>query len=231
MTIHSGAYQRYQRSKILRPYLSGTNEDLFLKQVVTGEAPDMDTFEVPVKYDLLQHSEFLRLVVDPRDEEDVSGILNVFQDCKRATNGNCLLAWNITFDPPGQHRLRASLFCPGPRMSKHWEFLGPTLPFNSSNIFQFDPFYAEFDDSGAILYAKVAMTNMAYSIEVTTPAGAHIKTITGSTSNGIIEAHWDLIDEHGNKYTNDFDSAFHVVLPDGTTETNSTPEIHSRKLP
>jgi hypothetical protein len=59
-----------------------------------------------------------------------------------------------------------------------------------------------------------------------TSAGVHIRTITGSTSNGIIEEHWDLTDNHGNKVTNtSFNSEFHVTLPDGTT--NSDSETHA----
>jgi hypothetical protein len=39
--------------------------------------------------------------------------------------------------------------------------------------------------------------------------------MSGSTSNGIINLHWDLIDERGQKYTNSsLDSVFNVTLPD-----------------
>jgi hypothetical protein len=75
---------------------------------------------------------------------------------------------------------------------------------------------------GAILYAKVPKTNATYSIELKTISGGHLKTITGSTTNGEIEAHWNLTDEHGNKVTNDsFNAVFNVTLPDGTSQTKS----------
>ena len=228
--MNSDAYQQNHKKKVLGFYLSGTNKDLTLKQVITGGEPDCATFEVPVKYDLLKYPNYLRLIVDPWNEEDRSGKGGEFQECNRATNGNCLLVWGTTFDPPGQHHLRASLFCPGPRITKWLMFLGPILPFYSSNTVQFSAFYSSYNDRGAILHAKVAKTNVTYSIELTTPAGVHIRTITGSTSNGIIEEHWDLTDDHGNKYTNgSFNSDFHITLPDGTSETNATSKIQGQR--
>jgi hypothetical protein len=210
----------------LKPYLSGINENLALKQIITGEEPDIITFEVPVKYDLMKYPNDLHLVVDPQENDDRSGKGGEFQECDRATNGNCLLAWNTTFDPPGQHYLRANLYCHGTRMENGLFFNGPILPFYSSNLMQFDPFYSEYDDNrGAILYAKVAKTNVNYSIELKTSAGFHIKTIAGSTSNGIIEEHWNLTDDYGNKVTNDsFESEFHVTLPD--ENSNSVLKVH-----
>jgi hypothetical protein len=228
--MSSDAYQKYHKQKVLRPFLSGTNENLELKQVITGEEPDIATFEVPVKYDLVEKPNpgCLRLVVDPRDGDDRAGGGGEFQDCSRATNGNCLFSWNTTFDPPGQHHLRANLYCPGTRKENGLHIDGPILPFYSSNTVQFDPFFSEFDDRGAILYAKVAKTNLTYTIELKTSAGVHIRTITGSTSNGIIEEHWDLTDDHGNKVTNtSFKSEFHVTLPGETT--NSVSETHVGK--
>lgn len=224
----SKTYQQFHNRKVLKPYLSGTNETLTLKQITTDEEPAIATFEVPVKYDSLKQPGCLRLVVDPRDGDDREGGGGEFQDCSRATNGNCLLSWDTTFDPPGQHHLRANLYCPGTRKENGLHFNGPILPFYSSNALQFDPFFSEYDNQGAILYAKVAKTNLTYKIELKTPTGVHIKTITGSTSNGIIEEHWNLTDDRGNKITNDsFQAEFRVLLRGETT--NSVQVIHGRE--
>jgi hypothetical protein len=228
MIISSDGYQQYHKQKALRPFLSGTNRNLELKQVITGEEPDIATFEVPAKYDLLKYPNQLHLVVDPQDEDRSSGKGGEFQDCSRATNGNCLLEWNTTFDPPGQHHLRANLYCFGTTKENGLFIDGPILPFYSSNTVQFDPFYSDYDDRGAILYGKVAKTNVTYSIELKTPDGIHIRTITGGTSNGIIEEHWDLTDDHGNKVTNaSFNADFHVMLPGEST--NSVSKTHAEK--
>ena len=66
LITNSDIYQKHQQAKILRSYLSGTNQDLVLKRVITSEEPDIVTFEVPVKYGLLHSPDFLRLVVDAR---------------------------------------------------------------------------------------------------------------------------------------------------------------------
>jgi len=88
--------------------------------------------------------------------------------------------------------------------------------FNSTNICQFDPFYSEFTDSGATLYAKTpACPNANYTIELQTESGAHIKTITGSTSSGEISESWDLTDDSGNPVTNEtVNAVFNVTLLD-----------------
>ncbi|MGA2801054.1 MAG: hypothetical protein ABSE97_01570 [Verrucomicrobiota bacterium] len=220
--ISSDAYQQYHRKKVLNSYLSGTNENLFLKQVITGEEPAIATFEVPVKYDLLKYPEYLHLVVDPRDNEDHSGKGGEFQECNRATNGNSLLLWNTTFDPPGQHTLQAQLSLPEKEKSRRtFEVRGPVVPFYSSNICQFDPMYSYFNSRGAILHAKLPEPNGIYTVELKSPTGEHIKTLAGTTSNGVINVKWDLKDDHGNKCTNDsFKAIFNVTLPDsGRSQT------------
>ncbi|MSU58078.1 MAG: hypothetical protein EXS35_07850 [Pedosphaera sp.] len=108
----------------------------------------------------------------------------------------------------------------------HWqgeqrEVRGPLATFVSTNICQFDPFYSQFDPKGATLYAKLPESNGTYTIELKSPNGELIKTINGTTSNGVIKVNWDLIDDRGRAYTNDsFESVFHVTLPDsGRTQT------------
>jgi hypothetical protein len=99
------------------------------------------------------------------------------------------------------------------------------LPFLSTNICQFNAEYSQYDARGVILYAKLPETNGMYKIDLMSPAGEHVKTLNGSTSNGVINIHWNLIDEHGQRYTNpSLDSVFNITLPDsGRTQSMKGP--------
>jgi hypothetical protein len=199
------------------------HEMLTLKRIITTNDPDIATFELPISYDVVTNQRkfplSLRLLVDAPANETC--FLGQMQGCERATNGNCLLIWNTTYDPPGQHALQAQLFC-------GWQTLevqGPVTPFFSSNICQFELFYDTFDSSGATLYARLPESNGIYTIELTSPSGSHLKTFTGTTSNGVITIDWNLIDDQGRRFTNDsFNSAFNVTLPDsGRSQTQKGP--------
>jgi hypothetical protein len=206
---------------------AGTNA-LMLKQVITGDEPDVVSFEVPLsydlfkKYDLFEKAGKIHLFVD--------GEIYEYQSYERATNGNFLLSWNTPFASPGVHRLYAEFWLcimdRPPLIAR-----GPIFSYHSTNYLQFDPFYSAFDDAhGAMLYAKVPKTNVLYSIELKTPEGVRIKTISGSTTNGEISERWNLIDEQGNKFTNDsFNAVFSVTLPDGTTQSRSSAKALSKK--
>jgi len=92
---------------------------------------------------------------------------------------------------------------------------GPAVAYLSTNVCQFSSAYDHFDARGATLYAKLPESNGIYSIELGTPQGTHLKTLTGTTSNGVIKVHWDLIDDQGHRFTNtEFNSTFNVTLPD-----------------
>ena len=82
-----------------------------------------------------------------------------------------------------------------------------------------------FSDKGATLYAKLPEPNGIFTIELKSPTGKHIKTITGTTSNGVINVDWDLKDDQGNKYTgNSLNAVFNVTLPDsGHSQTLKGP--------
>jgi hypothetical protein len=200
---------------------------LIASQVITGEEPEIATFEVPISYNALTNIGTLRLMVD-------GGLLASYQECDRAADGNCLLEWNSSFDSPGQHYLQAQIVlngnqvggsAPDPTILKGTGMLGL---FNSTNICQFDPFYSEFSDSGATLYAKTpACPNADYTIELQTTSGAHIKTIAGSTSSGEISENWDLTDDNGNTVTNETVKAvFNVTLLDPGYGTLTFPIHH-----
>src|SRR5206468_1393065 len=139
----------------------------------------------------------LQLLVDSAPGRDVESEGGEMQGCERATNGNCLLSWNTTYDPPGKHFLQAHLICATDNDSDDLEVQGPLTPFYSSNICQFDPALSSMDEKGVTLYAKLVEPIGEYSIELKSPDGATVKTLTGSTSNGVIKVYWNLICEEG----------------------------------
>jgi len=82
----------------------------------------------------------------------------------------------------------------------------------SAPVFQLGNVYSR---KGAYFRAKLAQPVGSYSLELTTPSGEHLHTITGSTTNGIVEVHWDLLYDGGKRYTNDsFNSTWTVTFPD-----------------
>jgi hypothetical protein len=208
-----GLVGRIKKALGMNPF--DTSNPLTLTQVITGQEPDIVTFEVPVSYNLLMNIGSLHLLVD-------GGQAASFQECDRAADGNCLLLWNTTFDSPGQHYVQAQLILNG--QIHQGSTPDPTIltgvgklgTYYSTNICQFDPFYSSFDSGGAILYAKTpACPDADYTIELQTESGAHIKTLTNSTSTGVIQTNWDLTDDNGNTVTNDTVKAiFHVTLLD-----------------
>jgi Bacterial TSP3 repeat len=208
----NGLVGRIKKALGLNPL--NANNPLKGAQIITGQEPDVTTFEVPVDYDTLTNIGQLKLQVD--------GNVASFQQIDRAPNGNSLLTWNSTFDSPGQHYLQIQFLLngqyhqgsiPDPTILKGLGLLGV---FNSTNICQFDPFYSSFDSSGALLYAKTpTCPNADYTIELQTEMGAHIKTLTGNTATGEISTNWDLTDDNGDVVTNNtIKAVFNVTLQD-----------------
>jgi hypothetical protein len=80
-----------------------------------------------------------------------------------------------------------------------------------------------YTDKGAFFHVKLAHPVGSYTLKITTPSGEHLHTITGSTTNGIVDVQWDLIDDTGKRYTNEaLDSTWTVTFPNtkGPTSTN-----------
>ena len=114
-----------------------------LNQVTTGLEPDIATFDLPLSYDVLTNIGGLNL--------NMNGIDVTFEGCYRATNGDTLLAWNTTYDPPGPHCLQPQLtlvfFAPDTAILSG---LGRPALFYSSNVLQFFESDAAYDTAGRI---------------------------------------------------------------------------------
>jgi len=216
--VHKG--QRL--SKLLRnPRTAGTNElslqDMLTLRPAASQADSgMAVFELPISYEATTNAGHIHLLVDGGLDLSSRGEEGDRQTCERATNGNCLLGWTSTYDPPGKHVIQAEFICTtdSEREDDATNVQGPPVIYVSTNLVQFNPIYDHFDERGATLYAKLPESNGVYSIELLSPKGTRITTLTGSTSNGVINAHWNLLDEHGQRYTeSEFDSIFSVTLP------------------
>src|SRR5206468_9624321 len=103
--------------------------------------------------------------------------------------------------PPGQHFLQAELIIyrwhSHSDQSSHIEQemppKGPLFSFVSTNSVQSFPHGDVYTEHGAFFRVKLAQRVGSYSLELTTLSGEHIHTITGSTTNGIVEVNWYLL--------------------------------------
>jgi hypothetical protein len=188
--------------KVLEMNPFDASNPLTLTQVITGGEPDVVTFQTPINYE----------VVDYNSTNQI-GKLDLLMDgeplpvaYESDSNGLCLLTWNATFTPPGKHifqavfNLNTTRVAAGPTPDPTViTAMGKLTTFTNQNGVQFDPFYCQYSDSeGAILYATTPTCPDAdYTIELQTTNGVHIRTITGSTTNGEISEPWDLTDDNG----------------------------------
>jgi hypothetical protein len=188
------------------------NQMLTLKYVVTDDEPNMATFQVPISYDTIKTIGYVSLLVDPTPDGSYSSGKGEFQQCDRATNGNCLLVWNTAYDLIGTHRLKVQLYIQGQRSKRDFQqFYSPTISFYFDKLCQFSN--DKFDARGATLLAKVYETNTVYRIDVKTSSGQILKTFAGKSKNYKIEEFWDLTADNGQSTENltELDAVFYIT--------------------
>ena len=217
----NGLVGRIKKALGLSPF--DPNNPLTVKQVITGEEPDIATFEVPVSYSTLTNIGIAKFWLDGEAGAE-------FQSFKQnPTNGLTLLVWKTLFDPPGQHVLQPRLYLKTADFSTVIQpvttAVGPLLSFQTTNALQFDPFYLNYDHNGATLFART-YSGTTYSIELRDPNGSHLKTITGTVAAGATEINeaWDLIEDdigHTAYTGNSFTAAFTVTPPSLPTQTHT----------
>jgi hypothetical protein len=198
---------------------------LTIKQIITGDEPENITFELPVAYDAVTNLGSLCLFIDTNNDDCYEGCNVQQMECRRAGNGNCLLAWSTIYESPGRHALQAGLLL-NEIQTNNPDISGPLLPYIITNLCQFSTSSAHFDlETGATWRAKLPEQNANYIIELKTTNGILLHTLTGSTTNGVIKVHWDLIDDHGQQFTADFfNSIFNITLSDsGRSQTLNGP--------
>jgi hypothetical protein len=200
---------------------TGTNtisiaEMLTLKQVITGDEPETVTFELPVAYDSVTNLGNFGLMLDPNyqtDDEEGNG--PQVDEMNRATNGDCLLVWHTIYESFGKHALQATLYLNESGKDEP-DVAGPFLQWDVTNLCQFSVSSATYDvDRGALFRGRLPESNGIYTIECVTTNGEHLKTLTGTTTNGQFKVVWDLVDDHGHRLGGEtFNSIVHITLPD-----------------
>jgi hypothetical protein len=225
-------YHRQLLSEFLKNENSGGTNHMTLeallkpRQIMTGEEPETVTFEFPIAYDRLTNVAQLALGIDcVADEDSDSGCLVLMENCKRAQNGNSLLVWNTIFEPPGKHALQVVLSTKD-NAPAYVETAGPPFPFTISNLCQISASSDHFDPNlGAAIHFKFPEPNGKYQIDLISTNGARLKRFEGTTSNGVVKLHWDLIQDDGKRFAgNFFSSIFHLTLPDsGRSQTMKGP--------
>ncbi len=203
---------------------------LTLTLISTGDEPDIVTFEAPISYDTVTNSgNSLTL--------RMNGIEVSLGECRRAGNGNCLLAFNMDFDPTGRHFLSA-VYRLGTEPDGHPVMTGggPFFPFVSSNAVQFFENGSMFDDTSAYLDAKVFSSYAEYVIALYDPSTTpptFLNAITNSTASGMIQEEWNLTLADGvTQYTGaEIQADFCVTAADlPNTSTNRQRRIVTRAI-
>jgi len=221
-------YQGHPLSDAIRNgSFGGTNHialaDLLTpRQIVTGDEPENLTFEIPVNYDVITNQGGLTLFVDADqenlDEPDSGGKVQEFE---RATNNDCLLVWHTIFDPAGPHAVQVEIFWTTGK-GGYYMAVGRAIPVTTTNLCQFSFDSSTYDvELGSRFHARLPEKNGIFSIECVTTNGAHLATLSGSTTNGEFNVVWNLVDDHGHRLNGEtFNSIVHLTLPDsGRTQT------------
>lgn len=213
--------------QMLKANTNSTEDPLKVARIVHDNESRVVTVEVPLSYDLLREHDFLAEGKGPQSGKlyfDVNENRSTF--CERASNGNCLMSIseNDYAFRLGTNQLRVEfvIFDPLGKNHYHLNATGPITEFVSSNICHINPYIGSTYFKGVILYADLSASNAAYTIDLQTPAGDHIKTFSGNTSNGVVNERWDLKDDHGKIYTNpSMNAVYYVKLPNSLSETRT----------
>lgn len=215
-----------------KPTTTGTNklslaQLLTLKPVITGMEPEIVTFEIPIRLEALTNVGGLSLFVDRYTDQGLESVISEgIADCSRSTNGDCLFNWSTIYEARGLHAVQASLTLisylndQDVYINGNNVVFGPMCPFTLTNLCQFSLSSATYDvESGARFHARLPEKNGIYSIECVTTNGAHLTTLTGSTTNGEFNVVWNLVDDHGQRLHGEtFNSIVHITLPDSGRE-------------
>jgi hypothetical protein len=202
--------------------VTGTNsvalrELLTLRPSPAATEPEIVTFELPIDYDALTNLGSLHLAVDPVADDDApdEGCSAGLAECKRAANGNCLLVWNTIYEAPGLHALQVGVVLDDAQ-SPNEVVLGPMSRFVVSNLCQFSLSSAVFTPgSGCTLRARLPETNATFQARIKLPDGTQVRTLQGTTTNGLLTVLWDLRDDRGRPCTNSaYDTVFTLILSD-----------------
>jgi hypothetical protein len=224
----SQGHTMVQWLKILKSNTNSTDDPLKIVKIINDDKFGNVEFEVPMSYDLLKEHDFL----EKNGKFDLSinsRLLSTY--CGRATNGNCILGCGINDFTPGTNQVQVEFFISNPSdIDRSLYATGPITEFVSSNICRVNEHVTIDRFKGvAILWADLSIPNASFSIELLDTNGSHIKTISGITTNGVINERWDLTGDSGKRYSFDsFNAVYHVALANSLSQTkNQTNNIQS----
>ncbi|MGP8200376.1 MAG: hypothetical protein ACLQU4_12845 [Limisphaerales bacterium] len=192
---------------------------LTLEQVSSSDEFGVVSFELPISYNTLTNIGTLNLYFN--------GVDVTLEDFTNASDGNTLLEWNTTYEPPGQSYLQAQLtLSASGDDSAILTGVGTITPFYSTNVMQFFESDSMFSGSIAYLDAQLPEQNASYAIQLYDPSTTPptlITTITDTTSDGMIEENWDLTYSDGvTIFTNNtVNAVFNVTLSDPASEAKT----------
>jgi hypothetical protein len=195
-------------------------ELLRLKQIITGAEPEVVTFELPIRFDEFVKHGSIVLCLDWLKAENLDGPPEAaVYECKRAANGNVLVAWSTIYEAPGRHALQAALYLDEPEAfdrepSPNGGIFGPVTSFTVTNLCQFAPGEESFSSAAPwTIRARAAEPNANYRAQFTSAKGEHLKTVEGTTTNHVVFIDWDLTTETGTRWEGTFDTVFELTLP------------------
>ena len=184
--------------KILNSKPDSNENELRILHIINNVESGLVTVDVPLSYDLLIDHDFLGR--NGQLDLTINGQACLISN-RRASDGDCLFDFNNDSLDFGTNWIQMVFFIKNfSNRDRPLYAEGPISQFNSSNFCRIDHFFLDFTTNGLILYSKVAFSNASYNIELLSTDGFHIKTISGFTTNGIIDERWNLTDAQGAKY-------------------------------
>ena len=210
----------------LKANTNSSDDPLKIVQIINDDQSGNVEFEVPMSYDLLAAHEILE-----KDGMEKNGKFDLIINsrafstgCWRATNGNCILGCDANDFTPGTNQVQVEFFIFNPsNMDRILMATGPIAEFVSSNVCRANE-HVTFDYSKgeAVLWADLSIQNASFSIELLDTNANHIKTISGITTNGVINERWNLIGDSGKIYPHDsFNAVYHIALVNSLLQTKN----------
>lgn len=197
--------------KILGTNTNSTDDPLKIVKITSDDKFGNVEVEVPMAYDLLERYDFLQ----NKGKFDLSINGRVLSTgCRRATNGNCILGCGANAFTPGTNQVQVQFFITNPsNKDRSLYATGPVAEFVSSNVCSVSEQVFRDSKGMVVLWADLSISNARYNIELLDTNGGHIKTISGITSNGVINEKWNLVGDSGKSYSFDsFDAVYHIAL-------------------
>lgn len=231
--FHDYPLSRYiQTQTRLNPKHLSLAQLMAMKLVSGPDEWGVVTFELPARFNAFHSDQPIPGGTLDLGSFDADGnfIECTLFDCEPASDGKTRISWNINWNSPGRHDLRARLTYAHGMDGDQFNLIGPVFSYYSGNSCRFYEDSTLFTSDGANLYAKLREPAATFRVEVRSLKGRLVNNVTGTTTNGEINLAWDLTGIDGKKYTNNsFIGSFYVTYPDDTS-TNPPVKAQFNKI-